>query len=1141
MHFARRHRIAVVAVTALGLGAGTTAAAQAGAAPARPTAAQQAAALSTGAKHPVIVLLKNQHPELSAKTAKAQRKASADQEQAPLVGSARAAGAQDIKKFSVINGFSAKMTDAEAEHLRQDPSVAAVVADQQHVVGKLTDKQKAAIKAAADTAGASTGADGQTPASKVIPGTCPSDPSKPLLEPEALQTTNTAFTDKNRPQAQNLVDGKGVKVAWIADGLDVNNPDFIRADGTPVFTDYQDFSGTDPNGDESGGEAFGDASSIAAQGRQVYDLSKFVMPGHALPAGCTITVRGVAPGASLVGLNVFGSADLVFDSTVVEAIDYAVNVANVDVINESLGSNGEPTQGLDVASLADEAAVAAGVTVVTSTGDAGVTDTQGQPSVNPHVIAVAGSTAFRDQAQTGTAGVRNFATGWASDNDATLSSAGTNVLGRVPDLMAPGQGGWAVCSPLARFSACVDYNQNPTSIEDFGGTSMSAPLVAGGAALVIEAYKNTHNGVRPTPALVKQILTSSARDLGLPADQQGAGEMDTYRAVRMAMSIKDANGSPAGQGDGLLATTGSGDTQIALAGKGGSTQSDTVTLTNTGPNTQTVSAHVRQLETTVGDVHGTKAVDFTDPTTPWFYEGYTLGTPGLKRHWFSTTFTVPAGADHLTGSAACACGGTSTLLRLVLVGPNGEFENWNSPQGLSNYARVDNAHPAAGTWTAYFYANANAAGFKGDVNYDFRATRYQDVGSVSPKTATLKPGESQKFTVKQKLDSEPGDVSAALEFDNAWHQATTLPVTKRTLISTDDDGGAFTGTLTGGNGRSNSPSQTVPFYFDVPKGKKNLSVDLTFKGTHEVSAYLESPEHQVVSLSTNLVVDAQGDQGLLPSLTGYVDAPQAGRWLLVVDDMNPSILLGNLGEQFTGKLGYNKVDVKAAGLPKGKVAAGTPVTATVTVKNTGAAPLTVFADPRLTGTADYDLPAQQPLGATVSLPFETTGPQPSFQVPSHTTELRATQSSTIPADFQGDASSGLPEIYGVPHGLTASATVDAAVVTPGIWTLDPTPVGPTNGPVSGSATEAVSVTTQAFDRGAVASTGDVWLAGVDPSAPAPKPVTIQPGQTGTLTVTFTPAGKSGDKVSGVVYIDTNNAPFGFADELTGIPYSYTIK
>ncbi|MEY9927841.1 hypothetical protein ABH926_002475 [Catenulispora sp. GP43] len=1145
MQFARRHRIAVVAVTALGLGIGTSAAALASPMSAKPSAAQQLAALSTGAKHSVIVLLKNQHPELSVKTAKSQRKAATAADQAPLVSNVQATGAQDIKKFSVINGFSAKMTDAEAANLRQNPSVEAVVADQQRVVDPLSDAQKAAIadsaKGAASAGTAQTGADGQTPADKVLPGTCPTDPSKPLLEPEALQTTNTAFTDTNRPQAQNLVDGKGVKVAWIADGLDVNNPDFIRADGSHVFSDYQDFSGTDPNGNESGDEAFGDASSIAAQGLHSYDLSKYVMPHHPLPAGCNITVRGVAPGASLVGLNVFGAANLVFDSTVVQAIDYAVNVDNVDVINESLGSNAEPTEGLDVTSLADDAAVAAGVTVVTSTGDGGVTNTEGQPAVDPNVVSVGATTTFRDQAQTGTGGARNLASGWASNNTAALSSSGTNVKDRVPDLVAPGQGGWALCSPEARFSACVDYNGNPASLEDFGGTSMASPLVAGGAALVIEAYENTHGGVRPTPQLVKQILTSSASDLGLPADQQGAGELNTYRAVRTAMSVKDGNGAPKAQGDGLMATTAGGDTQVSMIGNGGSKQSASVTLTNTSPNTQTVSADVRELDTTVANVSGTKAVDFTDPNSPWFYEGYTLGTPGLKRHWFSTTFTVPAGADHLTGTATCACGGTSTLLRLVLVGPNGEYENWNSPQGTTNYAQVEQANPPAGTWTAYFYANANATGFKGNVNYDFLATKYKAVGSVSPAGAVLKPGQSQKFTVRQTLGANPGDVSAALAFTTGFHQVTTVPVTKRTLISTNNDGGTFTGALTGGNGRANTPSQTESYYFDVPRGKKNLAMNLTFSGSHAVSAYLESPDHQVVSLSTNIAVDAQGNESLQPSLTGYADAPAAGRWALVLDDNNPAILAGDLADPFAGRLGYNAVDASAKGLPSGKLAAGKAVTATVKIKNTGAAPLTVFADPRLNSSADYDLPAAQPLGATVALPFATTGAQPSFQIPTHTTELRASQSSTIAADFSASSPSGTPEIYGVSKGLTASVTVDSPWITQGVWGQDPTPVGPTNAAVTGSATEAESVTTLAFDRSAVAGTGDLWLAGVDPTAPALAPVTILPGQTGTITVTFTPTGKSGSKVSGVVYLDTYNAAFGTADELTGLPYSYTVK
>ena len=53
--------------------------------------------------------------------------------------------------------------------------------------------------------------------------------SKAELDPEALQLTNTASADPTVPQAQRLATGKGVTVAFLADGLDIHNPDFGAA------------------------------------------------------------------------------------------------------------------------------------------------------------------------------------------------------------------------------------------------------------------------------------------------------------------------------------------------------------------------------------------------------------------------------------------------------------------------------------------------------------------------------------------------------------------------------------------------------------------------------------------------------------------------------------------------------------------------------------------------------------------------------------------------------------------------------------------------------------------------------------------------------------------------------------------------
>jgi hypothetical protein len=138
---------------------------------------------------------------------------------------------------------------------------------------------------------------------------------------------------------------------------------------------------------------------------------------------------------------------------------------------------------------------------------------------------------------------------------------------------------------------------------------------------------------------------------------------------------------------------------------------------------------------------------------------------------------------------------------------------------------------------------------------------------------------------------------------------------------------------------------------------------------------------------------------------------------------------------------------------------------------------------------------------------------------------------------------GSPDLLGVSlPGNFAVAQATARELAPTAWFALPEGKGPF--PPSGLTGATVSLAalamTNAFDPAVSASSGDAWLAlSIDSNAPY-NPLTLAPGQTGTILVTITPNAPKGTVVRGFLAIDTLNLASFSGDELLVIPYTYRV-
>ncbi|HWD54184.1 MAG TPA: S8 family serine peptidase [Acidimicrobiales bacterium] len=1097
----------------------------------------QASALSSNVNHRVIVVLKDQLPGAPASPQDVGiRRADEASEQNPILEQMSETRAQNVHSYTTINAVAATVSAGEESQLTSDPAVAEVVPDQIIKLAPLTE-----------TPSTAPAAPGRSPA----PTTCSSSSSQPELEPQALSAIHADSSDPNAQTARSLgINGAGVKVAFIADGLDTTNPDFQRnpayasagsPGGSPVFTDYKDFSGEGTGVPTGGGEAFLDASSIAAQGNDVYDISQY----SALPLSrpCYIRIEGVAPGASLVGLDIFGAEDAGFNSSFLQAIDYAVSVDHVNVLNESLGNNYFPDDqaSLDVIKQANDAAVAAGTTVTVSSGDAGVTNTIGTPASDPNVISAGASTTYEVPSQIGYGGFQfPKVTGYLNNNISALSSSGFQQDGSTISLVAPGELNWALCSTdTAMYGECTDLAGQPSAIQESGGTSESAPLTAGTAALVIQAYAKTHGGADPTPALVKQILTSTADDINAPGDLQGSGLLDAYRAVVGAESY--AAPAPANTPDTLLEST----TQFNAVAPAGTPENFTENLTNLGTTSETVNLSSRMLGSYTPIK--TAAVTLSDTTSP-----KSVDYQGITDNYEEVHFSVPPQVDRLNGSIAFK-GASSALaarVRMSLVDPNGRLADYSVPQGVGNYGDAQVADPVPGLWTAYIWSRDSAdGGTIGPVLFGASVANYAGFGTVSPASLSIAPGATGTVTLSVPTAGQAGDTAGSLVVSSTAQPALAIPVTLRALAPSGPT--TFSGVLTGGNGRASFTGVTDYYQFEVPKGAPEIngSVTLADNPDNQLSVWLIDPSGQSQAFQTNGLVteDSSGNLSYTNSLGANVHVvdPVAGMWTMIIT-FAPTVSGTALSEPFRVSLDEEAPLVTTSKIPA-RISAKKGAVVEVRVVNTGTAPEAYFIDGRSSALTNYNLPALDSAQATV--PLSVLGNIPVFLVPSESTSLlgTATTTGTEPIQFDLGAPTGDPDVASG-QGLSVAASVSGLPVSAGEWDIAPDVVGPfgTSGATPEPVTTSLTATTAAFDPAVASSTGDLWQAAI--GAPLTvSPVVVQPGQSVVIPVTIIPTRAPGTTVSGVLYLDDDSlySLYGTlapnANNVAAIPYAYTIR
>jgi|GEM_PF-3910958 len=306
------------------------------------------------------------------------------------------------------------------------------------------------------------------------------------------------------------IDGSGFSTVIIDTGIDLDHPFFGSDSNNDGVADriihHHDFADDDPNAGDVNGHGSNVSSIVASQ---------------------DVTFTGIAPGANIISLKVFGDSGNGDFGAIEQALQWVVENAatfNIASVNMSLGDNGNYSTSQTLYGIDDELDELAdrGVIVVSASGN-DFDGTQGvaYPSADPNSLSVGavwdgnngGPFNWRSGARDKTTGADRITS--FSQRDATLT-----------DIFAPG-------------AMIMGANATGGTV-DMPGTSQAAPHIAGMAVLA-QQLAQQELGRRLTPDEFRQFL----RDTGTPifdGDDEDDNVTNTQRGFVRADMLALANG-----------------------------------------------------------------------------------------------------------------------------------------------------------------------------------------------------------------------------------------------------------------------------------------------------------------------------------------------------------------------------------------------------------------------------------------------------------------------------------------------------------------------------------------------------------------------------------------------------------------------